>query len=91
MISSLANAYPLISRIQLIILIIARAMLKTMNKNHLPFQICGTPDECESTKDGYQVVLEGLGRNIIKKLGSVEFGRTVQYSYETERTKLSVV
>ena len=48
-------------------------------------------DEFESTKDGYQAVLKGLGRNIIKKLGSVELGRTVQYSYETERTKLSVV
>jgi hypothetical protein len=48
-----------------------------MNKNHLPFQICETPDEFESTKDSYEAVLVGLGRNIIKKLGSVELGRTL--------------
>lgn len=65
-ISSLANVYPLISRIQLIILIIARAILKTMNKNYLSFQICETPDEFESAKDSYEAVLVGLWRNIIK-------------------------
>ena len=45
------------------------------------------PDGFESAKDGYQAVLEGLGRNIISKLGDVELGRTVQYSYENRENK----
>jgi len=49
-----------------------------MNENRLSFQICRTPEEYESAKDGYRAVLEGLGRNIINKIGNVELGRTVE-------------
>jgi len=49
-----------------------------VNENPLSFQVCRTPDEIESGKDGYQAVLEGLGSNILSKLGNVELGRTIQ-------------
>jgi len=49
-----------------------------MNEDGLSFQICKTPDDFKSAEDGYQAVLEGLGRNIISKTGNKELGRTVQ-------------
>ena len=49
-----------------------------MDNNNLSFQICRTQDEFESAKDGYQAVLEGLGKNIIQKIGNVELGKTVE-------------
>jgi len=59
-----------------------------MDENHLSFQICRTPDEFESAKDGYQAVLEGLGNNIISKLGNVELGRTVQVFMRNRENKV---
>lgn len=49
-----------------------------MNENGLSFQICRTTDDFKSAEDGFQAVLEGLGRNITSKIGNVELGRTVQ-------------
>ncbi len=49
-----------------------------LNEDRLSFQICTTPGEIESAKDGYHAVLEGLGNNILSKLGNVELGKTVQ-------------
>ena len=59
-----------------------------MNENPLSFQVCRTPDEIESGKDGYQAVLEGLGNNIISKLGNVELGRTVQIFMRNRENKV---
>jgi GNAT superfamily N-acetyltransferase len=53
-------------------------MVETMNENGLSFQICSTAEDFKSAEDGYRAVLEGLGRNIISKIGNVELGRTVQ-------------
>lgn len=47
-----------------------------MDENGLSFQVCRTADEFESAKDGYQAVLEGLGRNIVSKTGNTELGRS---------------
>lgn len=58
-----------------------------MNETHLSFQICRTPEEFESGKDGHQAVLEGLGRNIIEKIGNVELGRTVQIFMRNRENK----
>jgi len=49
-----------------------------MNESDLSFQVCRTPEEFKSAEDGYQAVLEGLGRNIISKIGNVELGKNVQ-------------
>ena len=40
--------------------------------------MCKTADDFKSAEDGYQAVLEGLGRNIVSKTGIKELGRTVQ-------------
>jgi GNAT superfamily N-acetyltransferase len=48
-----------------------------MNENGLSFQICSTAEDFKSAEDGYQAVLDGLGRNIISKTGNTELGRTV--------------
>jgi len=58
-----------------------------MDDNNLSFQICRTPDESESAKDGYQSVLEGLGKNIIQKIGNVELGRTVEIFIRNRENK----
>jgi GNAT superfamily N-acetyltransferase len=52
--------------------------MKTMNENDLSFQICRTADDFKSAEDGYQAILEGLGRNIVSKTGNPELGRTIQ-------------
>jgi GNAT superfamily N-acetyltransferase len=49
-----------------------------MDENGLSFQVCRTVDDFKSAKDGYQAVLEGLGRNIVSKTGNPELGRSVQ-------------
>lgn len=49
-----------------------------MNESDLSFQICRTADDLKSAEDGYQTVLEGLGRNIASKTGIKELGRTIQ-------------
>ena len=49
-----------------------------MKGNDLSFQICRTADDFKSAEEGLRAVLEGLGRNIISKIGNVELGRAVQ-------------
>ncbi len=49
-----------------------------MNQSDLLLQICRTPEEFRSAEDGYRAVLEGLGRNILSKIGDVELGRSMQ-------------
>jgi len=49
-----------------------------MKENDLSFQVCRTPEDFKSAKDGCQAVLEGLAKNIIKKIGNVELGKNVQ-------------
>ena len=49
-----------------------------MKGNDLSFQICKTADDSKSAEEGLRAVLEGLGRNIISKIGNVELGRAVQ-------------
>ena len=44
----------------------------------MSFQICRAADEFKSAEDGYQTVLEGLGRNIVSKTGIKELGRAIQ-------------
>jgi GNAT superfamily N-acetyltransferase len=52
--------------------------VETVDENGLSFQVCKTADDFKSAKDGYQAVLEGLGRNIVSKTGNAELGRSVQ-------------
>jgi len=49
-----------------------------MKGNDLSFQICRTADDSKSAEEDLRAVLEGLGRNIISKIGNVELGRAVQ-------------
>jgi GNAT superfamily N-acetyltransferase len=49
-----------------------------MKENDLSFQICRTADDFKSAEEGCRAVLEGLGRNIISKIGNVALGRAVQ-------------
>jgi len=42
----------------------------------------------KSTADGYQAVLEGLGRNIISKIGNVELGKSVQVFIRNKENKV---
>jgi GNAT superfamily N-acetyltransferase len=49
-----------------------------VDKGDLTLQICRTPGDVESAKDGVKAVLNGLGRNIVSKLGDVDLGRTVE-------------
>jgi len=58
-----------------------------MKENDLSFQICRTPDDFKSAEDGYPAVLEGLGRNIINKIGNVELGKNVQIFIRNRENK----
>jgi len=49
-----------------------------ISDNGLNYQICRTADELKSAEDGYNVVVEGLGRNITGKTGDEELAKTVQ-------------
>lgn len=59
-----------------------------MRENELSFQICRTPDDFKSAEDGYQAVLDGLGKNIIKKIGNVELGKSVQIFIRNRENKV---
>lgn len=61
-----------------------------MEENDLSFQMCRTPDDFRSAEDGYQAVLEGLGRNIIDKIGNVELGKNVQIFIRNRKNKVVV-
>ncbi len=62
--------------------------MKIINENGLSFQVCRTSDDLKSAEDGYQAVLEGLGRNIISKIGDVELGKDVQIFIRNEENKV---
>lgn len=59
-----------------------------MDDSSLSFQICRTTDDFKSAKDGYQAVLEGLGRNIVRKTGNPELGTTVQIFIRDKENKV---
>ncbi len=62
--------------------------MKIINENGLSFQVCRTSDDLKSAEDGYQAVLEGLGRNIISKIGDVELGKDVQIFIRNNENKV---
>ena len=62
--------------------------MKVINENNLSFQVCRTSDDFKSAEDGYQAVLEGLGRNIISKIGDVELGKDVQIFIRNNENKV---
>ena len=62
--------------------------MKVINENNLSFQVCRTSDDFKSAEDGYQAVLEGLGRNIINKIGDVELGKDVQIFIRNNENKV---
>jgi GNAT superfamily N-acetyltransferase len=62
--------------------------MNTIEDNDLTFQICTTPEDFQSAKDGYRTVLEGLGRNITKKTGNTELGRHVQVYIRDKENKV---
>lgn len=55
-------------------------MLKViqLNENDLFYQVCKTPHEIESAKDGLKAMYEGLGNNIAHKTGLKELGSSIQ-------------
>ena len=59
-----------------------------MKENNLSFQICRTSDDFKSAEDGYQAVLEGLGRNITSKIGNVDLGKNVQVFIRNRENKV---
>ena len=62
--------------------------MKGINENNLSFQVCRTSDDFKSAEDGYQAVLEGLGRNIVSKIGDVELGKNVQIFIRNKENKV---
>lgn len=62
--------------------------MKGINENNLSFQVCRTSDDFKSAENGYQAVLEGLGRNIISKIGDVELGKNVQIFIRNKENKV---
>ena len=50
--------------------------------------MCRTSDDLKSAEDGHQAVLEGLGRNIISKIGDVELGKDVQIFIRNNENKV---
>lgn len=59
-----------------------------MNGADFWFQTCGTSGDFKSAEDGCQAVLEGLGKNIISKIGNVELGRTLQIFIRNKDNKV---
>jgi len=62
--------------------------MKGISENNLSFQVCRTSDDFKSAEDGYQAVLEGLGRNIVSKIGDVELGKNVQIFIRNKENKV---
>jgi GNAT superfamily N-acetyltransferase len=62
--------------------------VKLTNEYNLSFHVCRTPDDFKSAEDGYQAVLEGLGRNIISKIGDMELGKDVQIFIRNNENKV---
>jgi GNAT superfamily N-acetyltransferase len=49
-----------------------------MDERGLAFQVCKTPEEIAAAQSGETAVLEGLGNNIIERIGNVELGRPLR-------------
>jgi hypothetical protein len=47
-----------------------------------------TPPETDATAADMLIMIEGLGRNILKHLGNIELGKSSVYFYMTRRIKL---
>jgi GNAT superfamily N-acetyltransferase len=62
--------------------------VKLFNDNNLSFQVCRTSDDFKFAEDGYQAILEGLGRNIISKIGDMELGKDVQIFIQNNENKV---
>lgn len=49
-----------------------------MDTSSFSFHLCRTQQEIDATSQDMNVLLEGLGRNILKHLGSVELGKSIR-------------
>lgn len=59
-----------------------------MNDSNLSFQVYRASDDFKPAEDGYRAVLEGLGRNIINKIGDVDLGKDVRIFIRNEEKKV---
>ena len=59
-----------------------------MDDYQLTTHICRTQQEMEATDQGYWVILDGLGRNILAKLGNVELGISIRIFLRTKEDKV---
>jgi GNAT superfamily N-acetyltransferase len=49
-----------------------------VNEHRFTTQLCNTPQAISATTSKVGVLLEGLGRNIIKQLGDIELGQSIR-------------
>ena len=49
-----------------------------MDESGISFQICKTLEEVKSTQAAVGVILEGLGNNIVERIGNVELGKPLR-------------
>jgi ribosomal protein S18 acetylase RimI-like enzyme len=49
-----------------------------MDESDLAFQVCKTPEEITASQSAEAAVLDGLGRNIVERIGNVELGRPIR-------------
>jgi len=56
----------------------ARDQKKTLIENRFSLQVCTSQQEIEATERDILVILDGLGRNILKHLGDVELGKSIR-------------
>ncbi len=49
-----------------------------MTPHPYTYHLCLTPQEVEASSQDMNVLLEGLGRNILKNLGNVELGQSIR-------------
>jgi len=49
-----------------------------MDEHGLTIQVCKSQEELRDAADAEMVILEGLGRNILKNIGSEELGRPIK-------------
>jgi GNAT superfamily N-acetyltransferase len=55
-----------------------------MDERGISFQVCKTLEEIKSSQSAENVVLEGLGNNIIENIGNVELGRPLRVFVRNE-------
>jgi hypothetical protein len=49
-----------------------------VNEHRFTTQLCNTPQAISATTGEVGVLLDGLGRNILKHLGNIELGRSIR-------------